>query len=137
MKKAQIMCNIRNKESRCMVSEKNLKILNYQKTGGIYAAKDLYLNYKNELNESFVAINLLSRASAALLIEANVAEIFAYKMSKHAKEILEKYHIKYCYDELVEHILGSNKVDMCVYEKISLENDTAKEIVENVLNAFI
>lgn len=137
MKKSQIMSSIRNKENRCMVLEKDAKILNYHKIGGIYAAKDLYLNYKNELNQSFVGINLLSRASAAFLIEAHVAEIYAYKMSKHAMDILETYHIKYSYDELVEHILGENKRDICVYEKISLQNDAPKQIVEKVLNAFI
>ena len=79
-----------------------------------------------------VADKIIGKASAMLLVYSGVKEVNALVLSKSGKEILEKYKVKYSYEELVEYIINRKGDGMCPMEM------TVKDIddLENAYSAL-
>lgn len=79
-----------------------------------------------------VADKIIGKASAMLLVYSGVKEVNALVLSKSGQEILEKYHVKYSYEELVEYIINRKGDGMCPMEM------TVKDIddLENAYSAL-
>jgi hypothetical protein len=66
-------------------------------------------------------------AAAILCAYSEITSVFALTMSKEAIDLLKKNNLFYLYKNKVEHILNRNKTDICPFEKIVIESETAKE----------
>ena len=71
------------------------------------------LNYFKDL---VVVDKIIGKASAMLLCLSGVKEVYALVLSEAGKDIFEKYHVSYHYDELVPYIINRNKDGMCPME---------------------
>ena len=77
-----------------------------------------------------VADRVIGKASASLLAYSGVKQVYALVLSKAGQEVLEKYHIEYQYDELVDYIVNRKGDGMCPMEM------TVKDI-DDLEQAFI
>lgn len=77
------------------------------------------LHYFKDL---YVVDKIVGKASAMLLVLSGVKQIHALVLSKSAKAVLEKYHIGYTYEQLVEYIINRKGDGLCPME------DTVKDI---------
>ena len=64
-----------------------------------------------------VADKIIGKASAMLLTLSGVKSIDCMILSASGKEILDKYHIEYHYEQLVGYIINRKKDGMCPMEK--------------------
>ena len=67
---------------------------------------------------------VVGNAAAFLAIKAGCREIHSPLGSQHAIETLEKYGIKYHFDQVVPYIEQANGGNMCPMEKLSLGKDS-------------
>ena len=74
-----------------------------------------------------VADKVIGKASAMLLTKSGVKKIYAIVLSNNAKQILDKYQIKYEYELLVDKIYNRNKTDICPMEKLVKDIDDLDE----------
>ena len=68
-------------------------------------------------NGSIVVDKVIGKASASLLALSGAREVYGLVMSISAKEVFEKYHIIYHYDELVPYIINRRNDGMCPMEE--------------------
>lgn len=73
--------------------------------------------------DAIVVDKVIGKATAMLLIMSHVKFIYAYVLSQEAKDILDKYHIDYQYDTLVEYIENRDQSGMCPMEKTVFDID--------------
>ena len=85
---------------------------------------------KDFFKDLSVADRVIGKASASLLAYSGVKQVYALVLSKAGQEVLEKYHIEYQYDELVDYIVNRKGDGMCPMEM------TVKDI-DNLEQAFI
>lgn len=71
---------------------------------------------KDFFKDQSVVDRVIGKASASLLAYSGVKEVYALVLSKAGQEVLEKYHIAYQYDELVDYIINRKGDGMCPME---------------------
>lgn len=89
-----------------------------------------FLEQNTDLEGWSVADRTVGKAAAFLFIKARVSAVFAYVMSKTAKEMLEKSGIEVQYSRLTDVILNRTETDLCPMEKATRD-------IENVDEAYI
>ena len=92
------------------------------------------INYFKDLT---VADKIVGKASAMLLTLSGAKEVNALVLSKSGKDILEKYGIKYTYEELVEYIINRKGDGMCPMENTVANIDDLKEAYVALNNKVI
>jgi hypothetical protein len=81
-----------------------------------------YLDTFSPLPEQVVVLDkIVGNAAASLLVIANCREVYSPLGSRLAIKTLEKYGIKYTFNETVDFIQQENRVDMCPMEQLSLD----------------
>jgi len=80
-----------------------------------------------------VADKIIGKASAMLLVLSKVKRIDAIILSKAGKEILDKYHIEYSYEELVDYIINRKGDGMCPME-LTVQNIDDLQMAYEALN---
>lgn len=81
------------------------------------------INANTDLKDFSCADKVIGKAQAFLCIYAGIKEVYGKTISKQAINILEKYHIPYEYENLVDYILNNNGDDMCPMEKTVIDID--------------
>lgn len=64
---------------------------------------------------------IVGKAAAMLFVRAGIVAVHGRTLSQSAKEFLEKHHVPYSYDVLVDRIINRNGTDICPMEKMVLE----------------
>ena len=77
-----------------------------------------------------VADKIIGKASALLLVYAQVKEVYTPLLSKAGREVFDRFHIPYEYDEETEYIVNRTGDDMCPMEKCVNQIDDPKEAFE-------
>lgn len=68
-----------------------------------------------------IADKVIGKSAAMLLIKAQVKQIDTILISKHAIDLLDKYHMSYTYEEVVPYIINRTKDGMCPMESSVLD----------------
>ncbi len=93
----------------------------------------------SELEGTLVVDKIIGRAAAFLVIYSKAAEVIAAIISTPGKRVLEKYGVKFSYNEEVPHIKMENGVIYCPFERmvqgIEEPNEAYRAIVEK-MNSF-
>lgn len=67
--------------------------------------------------DAIVVDRVIGKAAAMLLALSQVQYIYAYVLSRKAREILDAYKIDYDYEKLAEYIVNRDHTGMCPMEK--------------------
>ena len=95
--------------------------------------KSILIENKDALKDAIIADKVIGKLAASLLAIAGVKEIYAGTISEYAIPVLEKYNIKYEYENKTEYIQNNEKTGMCPMEnKYRYEMDIEK-IFEEVI----
>lgn len=79
------------------------------------------LNMNIDLSEFVAYDRLVGKAVAFLFLKANIKEVHTKVISKLAKDLFDKYNVKYTYIEEIEYVVNRKKDGQCPME--SLVND--------------
>lgn len=103
------------KDDKTIVLVKDDKVLDSTRSG----VKPLigFLNDGIDVSGYSLADRIVGKAQAMLCVKANIKEVFGKVMSYDGMAILEKYHIPYSYETLVEFIINRTGDDICPMEK--------------------
>lgn len=82
---------------------------------------------KSELRGSIVVDKMVGKAAALLICLFKAQEVHTYIMSLRATKVLEKYAIKYSFEESVPELLNRFGTDICPFEKAVLASDDPEE----------
>lgn len=88
------------------------------------------------LNNAKVADKVVGKGAAALMILANVIEVYADVISKQALELLQRCNVKATYSALVPYIINRAGTGMCPLEQKCFSCLTAEEC-ETKIDEFI
>ena len=67
--------------------------------------------------DAIVVDRVIGKAAAMLLALSQVQYIYAYVLSRKAREILDAYKIDYDYEKLADYIVNRDHTGMCPMEK--------------------
>jgi putative ribosome biogenesis GTPase RsgA len=118
MQDLDIAKNLLKKNNDTLVIIKGGKVLFETNSSGIRGLLTAIEKIGERMKGSAVADKLVGEAAAYLCAYSNALEVFAGTLSQCGKNVLEKYHIHFEYENLVPHILNLKKTDLCPFEKI-------------------
>ena len=127
MNDLDIAKNLLKENNDTLVIVKRGKVLFETNSPGIRGLLAAIEKIGKELKASAVADKLVGEAAAQLCAYSNVLEVFAVTLSQCGKDVLEKNNIRYEYENLVPHILNSNKTDLCPFEKMVIGSNSPQE----------
>lgn len=117
------------------ILEKNNYTLVVDRKGEIYTSylkgvapvlnpmkEDIYF-----FEDAIVVDRVVGKAAAMLFVKGHVQRIHTHIISLYACQILEKYDIKYTYDECVDYIINRQGNGMCPMEEAVLNIDDIDE----------
>ena len=130
----QRLIDLLHKEGTSLVVKATTgEVTTYNKKG----VRDLVWLLDNEperLRGASVADKVIGKASAGLIVQGGVAEVYAEVMSRLALPLLEEAGIAFSYRELVDCIVIPEGDDRCPLERIVADARTAEQ-VETMLRA--
>jgi hypothetical protein len=88
----------------------------------------------DELEGSIMVDKILGRAAAFLVLYSKAAEAFAVVISTPGKRVLEKYGLKFSYQEEVPHIKLENGIIYCPFESMVQDIENPIEAYEAILD---
>lgn len=108
-------------DAKAVLVSKEKEIISY-KNGVIF----LYEEVKNNKNykDYVLADKLIGKAAAYLIVLLNIKVVFTFLISNSAKEIFDKYHIKYSFYKDTDKILNNSETDLCPMEKATNNDDS-------------
>lgn len=95
------------------------KIIFRSKKSGINGLLDFLLENNKKYKNIIVFDKVVGRAVALLMIYMNAKEVYGGVGSKSAGIILNKYKVKFYFNETCRNILNKNKTDLCPMEKLA------------------
>jgi hypothetical protein len=92
-----------------------------------------------KLEDSLMVDKILGRAAAFLVIYSKASEVIAAVVSTPGLKVIEKYGVKYSYQEEVPHIKMKNGVIYCPFERMVQGIDDPNEAYRTIndkMNSF-
>ena len=123
-------------KSLSLVIVKNGEILFESFSHGISGFLQAIEKLGKKLEGASMADKIVGRAIALLCIYADVKEVYAETLSMGAKRLFEKYSLCYEWDNLVEKILDTQKIEACPFEKASKQISNPKEAYEKLKRLY-
>jgi len=123
-------------KSLSLVIVKNGEILFESFSHGISGFLQAIEKLGKKLEGASMADKIVGRAIALLCIYADVKEVYAETLSRGAKSLFEKYSLYYEWDNLVEKILDTQKIEACPFEKASKQISNPKEAYEKLKRLY-
>lgn len=81
----------------------------------------------SKLHGSIVADKMVGKAAALIICLFKAKEAQTHIMSQRAKKVLDKYAVKYSFEETVPELLNKAGTDICPFEKAVLAVDDPEE----------
>lgn len=81
----------------------------------------------SKLHGSIVVDKMVGKAAALLICLFKAKEVHTHIMSLRAKEVLDKYAVKYSFEEAVPELLNKFGTDICPFEKAVLASDDPED----------
>jgi hypothetical protein len=104
-------------ENLTLAIVKNGEVLFETKSHRISGFLDALEKLGSKLEGASLADRVAGKAIALLCVHAKIKEIYAVVLSRKAQTVLEQHKIAHYWKDLVDNILGANKIDMCPFEK--------------------
>ena len=123
-------------KSLSLVIVKNGEILFESFSHGISGFLQAIEKLGKKLEGASMADKIVGRAIALLCIYADVKEVYAETLSRGAKSLFEKYSLCCEWDNLVEKILDTQKIEACPFEKASKQISNPKEAYEKLKRLY-
>ena len=95
--------------------------------------KSILNENKNALRNAIIADKVIGKLPASLLSFAGVKEIYAKTISEYAIPVLEKYNVKYEYENKVTYIQNNEKTGMCPMENKYKDETDIEKIFKEVI----
>lgn len=86
----------------------------------------------DELRGSSVADNVVGKAAALLCVYAEIAAVFANTASEKGIQTLRDNNISCRFENMVQHILNSERRDICPFEKLVNNISNPEEAYEKL-----
>jgi len=114
----EIAKNLLKKNKDSLVIVKRGKVLFETSSPGIRGLLTAVEEIGKELKGAAVADKIVGEAAAQVCAYSRVIRVFATTLSQCGKDVLDKNHIRYEYENIVPHILNSMKTNLCPFEKL-------------------
>lgn len=109
---------------------KNSKVLFESKSHGVSGFLEALEKFGGNLKGASAADRIVGKAIALLCIHAGIKAVYALTLSKEAKAAFDKYIVYYEWNNIVEKILDTKKVEICPFEKAALKISNPVEAYE-------
>lgn len=132
MKDLDLAKNLLRKRNCALVIVKDGQVLLKTDASGIRGFLMALDKIGKNIEGSAVADKIVGEAAAQLCAYSRVREIYAVVLSQCGKDVLEKNHIHYEFENLVAHILNMNRNDLCPFEKLVAGSRSPEEAHERL-----
>jgi len=127
MQDLEVAKNHLDKNGLTLSIVKNGEVIFETATHGISGFFEAIEKLEDRLKGASVADRVVGKAITLLCIYAKVKAVYAVTLSKKAKAVFEKKAVYHEWGSLVENILGTNKEEMCPFEKLATRISNPKE----------
>lgn len=110
-----------------LVMAKDGRVIFESREHGIIGFMEAIDTLGSAVREAAVADKVVGKAIALLSVYAGVDALYAFILSHEAKKVLERNHIYFEWESLVENIRGADMRNLCPFEKATLEIDDSGE----------
>ncbi len=117
----------------CVIANKEIRIFRQR------GVADLYYLLKHDaefIKGASIADKVIGKAAAALMILGGIKQVYADVISQPALTLLQKYQTEVSYAQKVPHIINREKTGWCPLETLTLQTETAEEILP-IIERFI
>lgn len=91
----------------------------------------------SKLSGSIVVDKMVGKATALLICFFKAKEIHTHIMSLRAKEVLDKFAVKYSSEKIVPEILNKFGTDICPFERTVLDVSEPEEGYKRLVSKFM
>ncbi len=120
-------------EKNCaLIIVKNKEVLFETNASGIRGFLAALDKIGKKIEGSALADRIVGEAAAQLCAYSHVSEVYAVVMSHCGRDVLEKNHIHYEFENLVPHILNVKHTDLCPFEKLVAGSKNPEEANERL-----
>ncbi len=122
------------KENLTIVLVKDGKVIYKSKDKGIRPMFTIARELKEEGKGAALADRVIGKGAAILAAYVEIGEIYGKLISSAGIERLDHYGIPYSMETSCEYIKNRDKTDFCPIEKISMEIEDPKKLIESIEN---
>lgn len=101
---------------------------------GVSDLHRLYTTMPKLLDDALVADKVVGKGAAALMILANVKEVYAVVISRPALRLFEESNTPVTYTQLTDNIINRKGDDICPVEKLCINAKTPEDCLPLITN---
>lgn len=132
MKDLDLAKGILEEENQSLVVVKNGKVLYKSTDRGIKPMLTITNEMKDKASGSSIADKVIGKGAALLCVNLGIKEVYGDLMSQAGIDMLEKNGIKYEFKESCEYIKNREGTDYCPIEKLSMDVEEPRELLEKL-----
>lgn len=132
MKDLELAKKILYEEDQSLVVVKNGQVIYKSKDRGIKPMLTLTNEFKEQAYASSIADKVIGKGAALLCANLKVKQVYGDLMSEAGIDILEKNGIKYEFKESCEYIKNREGTGYCPIEKMSMDVEEPRELLEKL-----
>lgn len=136
MKDLELAKQILAENDQSLVVVKSGKVLYKSVDRGIKPMLSITNEMKEEVEGSSIADKVIGKGAALLCVNLNIKEVYGDLMSQAGIEMLQKNGIKYEFKQSCEYIKNREGTDYCPIEKLSMDVEEPRELLEKLKNFF-
>lgn len=132
MKDLELAKQILEEENQSLVVVKNGQVIYKSMDRGIKPMLTITNEFKEEASGSSIADKVIGKGAALLCVNLNIKAVYGDLMSQSGIDILEKNKIQYEFKESCEYIKNREGTGYCPIEKLSMDVDEPRELLEKL-----
>lgn len=132
MKDIELAKSILLEENQSLVLVKDGEVLYKSKDRGIKPMLTITNELKEKASGSSLADKVIGKGAALLCVNLNIKHVYGDLMSQAGIDMLKKNHIKYEFKQHCEYIKNREGTDYCPIEKLSMDVEEPKELLEKI-----
>ena len=132
MKDFELAKHILEEENQSLVVVKNGEVLYKSVDRGIKPMLSITNEMKEEVAGSSIADKVIGKGAALLCVNLNIKEVYGDLMSQAGIEMLKKNGIKFEFKLSCEYIKNREGTDYCPIEKLSMDVEEPRELLEKL-----
>lgn len=136
MKDLELAKQILEEENQSLVVVKSGKVLYKSVDRGIKPILSITNELKEEVSGSSIADKVIGKGAALLCVNLNIKEVYGDLMSQAGIEMLKKNGIEYEFKQSCEYIKNREGTDYCPIEKLSMDVEEPRELLEKLKMFF-
>lgn len=132
MKDLELAKHILEEENQSLVVVKNGEILYKSLDRGIKPMLSITNEIKEQVVGSSIADKVIGKGAALLCVNLKIKEVYGELMSQAGMDMLQKNGIKYEFKQSCEYIKNREGTDYCPIEKLSMDVEEPRELLEKL-----